>query len=73
MEEIPDRKEKKKAVQSFIESLKANIERYSIDAEESGDLSLFTKANSFWKTGKGEKLVLSLDEALENLEKDIST
>ena len=69
MEEIANVKEKKKVVESCIETLQIDIEKYSIAAEEKGDLSLLTKANSFRATVKEKKeLILNLDMALKNLE-----
>lgn len=68
-EEISSVKEKKKALELCISSLNIDIEKYSIAAEEKGDLSLLTKANSFRTTIKEKKiLVSSLDRTLEKLD-----
>ena len=64
-EEIADVKEKKRALESCIESLNVDIEQYSIAAEKEADLSLLTKANSFRVTVQSKK------ETLATLEKTI--
>ena len=62
-DEIAQVKEKKIALESCIKSLEANIETYSIAAEEKNDLSLLTKANLFRKT------VREKENTLEDIEK----
>ena len=71
MDEIANVKEKKNAVETCITTLEFDIEKYSIEAEEKGDLSLLTKANSFRATVKEkEALIANFDVALKNLEEE---
>ena len=71
MDEIANVKEKKNAVETCITTLEFDIEKYSIEAEEKGDLSLLTKANSFRATVKEKQaLIANFDVALKNLEEE---
>ena len=70
MDQIPQVREKKKALESYIESLNINIKKYSIAAEKETDLSLLMKANSFRVTVYSKKESLSaLENAVTNLKK----
>ena len=62
MEEIATVTEKKRVVESCINSLNEDIESYSIAAEKEADLSLLTKANSFRVTVQSKKETLALLE-----------
>ena len=62
MEEIAIVTEKKRAVESCINSLNEDIESYSIAEEKEADLSLLTKANSFRVTVQSKKETLALLE-----------
>ena len=62
-DEVAQVKEKKRAVESCIESLSKDIENYSIATEKEADLSLLTKANSFRVTVRLKKETLA---TLEN-------
>ena len=68
MIEIAKVNEKKRAVESFINSLEPDIESYSIAAEQKSDMSFLAKANSFHHTlRKKKELISELDCALEKL------
>ena len=72
MDEIAQVKEKKKAVESCIESLNIDIEKYSIAAEKESDLSLLTKANSFRVTVTSKKeLLCILESAIIKLNEEL--
>ena len=62
MDQISQAREKKKALESCIESLNINIKKYSIAAEKETELSLLMKANSFRVTvySKKESLTAKL-------------
>lgn len=73
LEEIAEVKEKKRALESCIESLEADIENYSLAAEKDNDMSLLTKANSFRVTVKSKReTLLTLEKALGKLEDRVS-
>ena len=55
-------KEKKKVLESFIESLNIAIEKCSIAAEKEAGLSLLTKANSFRVSVHSKKESLTAPE-----------
>ena len=64
LEEITEVKEKKRALEAAIKSLKTDIEEYSIAAKKESNLTLLTKANSFRVTVCQKKETLS---SLENI------
>ena len=74
-DEIAQVEEKIIALESCIKSLEADIETYSIAAEEKSDLSLLTKTNSFRKTVREKrntledivKILERLDQELKNI------
>ena len=71
-DEIAQVKEKKRAVESCIESLNKDIENYSIAAEKEADLSLLTKANSFRVTVRSKKETLAtLESTLTKLNEEL--
>ena len=71
MDEIADVKEKR-TVNSCIESMEIDIEKFSLEAEKEEKWSLLSKADSFRETAKGSKGTLSnLDETLNKLEEQL--
>ena len=63
MDEIADVNEKKRNVESCIENMETDIEKFSFEAEEEEKWSLLSKANSDRETVKGKKRTLiTLDE-----------
>ena len=67
MDEIAQVKEKKKALESCIESISIDIEKYSILPRRKLDLSLLTKANFFRVTVLSKKESLTaIENALTN-------
>ena len=71
-DEIAQVKEKKRAVESCIESLNKDIENYSIATEKEADLSLLTKANSFRVTVRSKKETLAtLESTLTKLNEEL--
>lgn len=63
LEEIAEIKVKKRVLESCMESLESNIEKYSIYAEEKSDLSLLTMVL--------EKKTLILENALSKLNDEV--
>jgi hypothetical protein len=71
-EEISEIRRKKEGVQKCISSLKIDIDKYSVKAEEKQDLALLTKANSFRKSVvEKEDLLKTFDKAIEKLNADL--
>ena len=71
-DEIAQVNEKKITLESCIKGLEADIETYSIAAEEKNDLSLLTKANSFRKTVREKKNTLEdIVKILERLDQEL--
>ena len=72
MDEIADVKKKKHTVESCIESMEIDIEKFSFEAEKEEKLLLLSKANSHRETVKGKKRSLStLDETLDKLKDEL--
>ena len=72
LDEISEVKKKKLNVEQCITSLKSDVEKYSLEAEEKQDLTLLTKANSFRKTIKDKQGVLeTFNLAIEKLQKEL--
>ena len=72
MEEIATVTEKKRAVESCIDSLNKDIETYSISAEKDADLTLLAKANSLRVTVNSKKKTLaSLETTLTKLNNEL--
>ena len=64
-------KEKKRALEAAIKSLKNDVEEYSIADEKENNLTLLTKANSFRVTGRQKKETLSpLENTLVKLNEE---
>lgn len=71
-DKIAQVKEKKRAVESCIESLNKDIENYSIAAEKEANLSLLMKANSFRVTVRSKKETLAtLESTLTKLNEEL--
>ena len=64
IEEIAEVKEKKRTLESAIQSLETDIEKYSFAVEKESNLTLSTKGNSFRVTFREKKETLS---SLENV------
>ena len=72
LDEISEVKKKKLNVEQCITSLKSDVEKYSLEAEEKQDLTLLTNANSFRKTIKDKQGVLeTFSLAIEKLQKEL--
>ena len=69
MDKTADVKEKKRTVESCIESMEINIGKFSFETEKEEKWSLLSKANSYRETVKGMKRTLiTLDKTLNKLE-----